>query len=521
MYKEDKSLPDSNRYLFQEFPHPQIILNLPGMDNVLKNTVSDITLESEIVNSYLIIHKIQGKITADEFLNIILKNPVFNSKGLIIAAQKILKISKKSRKVLENIVSLSFRYLYSASFNEYIDEAFQFNFEVDPFLESYIIKGIQNQKLFSEDIEEIKYIGELQIPDNTRIITNLEDLLRIKYQIENYSENEWKRRLDIDGIWENMVNKESYVLCSKVPEPLIFIVNQNPYMQWFEIENVVSSDSYEVPEIIIQNMASQIVKPENQFFFNKNYFEEFPILNCRNPSVNRNLNRHLFQASKDFLDEVKKIDRIIEIHELKIINNENKSDLFHIKNSYITEKNYNQIKINIQNKFLELEANPHYLLSKIESEDLLTELIRRKYDNLYNYWIYRLNYEFYKKSSLKNIGDAIDPGDPYAAIFKDMLLKLNMSDLTKANHEAGVTALLVKINQKIQTMTMEEIFESIPSEDLIKKNLENKGWFIKTKDEQKGYSLFKFLCDRLGVNYFTEKETLLGLINDRFYDPAF
>jgi hypothetical protein len=514
MNTKDKSHPNSNTSFFQSFPYPQVILNLPDMDIVLKNIETD--SPDDIVNSYLVNHNLRSKVSAEDFSENILKNPVFNSQELILGAEKILKVSKATTEVLENIVSLSFRYIHSTPFQEFIENAFQKNIEINPFLETYIIEGLNQYSTLPEYLE---YIGNPILPDKFRLVTNLEDLFRIENQINNYSGEFRNQGIDIETTWDRMRNKELFVFFSEKPEPIIFKISKNAYMQWFEIEEAISTNHGEIDEEITTQMAHHDIQPENQFFFQQNYLHNNPVDDFRFPHPRKN--SHLFQAGQEFLEEIKKTDQTLEVRELKIKDNKGHKGLFQHNNRSVSESLYNKIKMNISNMFVELEADQSYLLSKIDSHGLLNELIRRKSDDLFDFCMASLDKEFLKASSLKKSGNQAKPNDPYEAMFKNMLLKLNMSELTKATHEAGVSAVLVNINKEIQKKTTGELLEAIPEMDLIKSFLENKGCYVKTKEELNGYSLFKFLCDRLGVSYFTDKPALLEMLQDQLNEPAF
>ncbi|WP_010662945.1 hypothetical protein [Marinilabilia salmonicolor] len=500
--------------IFESFPHPQIILDLPNMDIVLKNIETD--SPDDIVNSYLLNHNLRSKVSAEVFSECILKNPVFYSQELILGAEKILKASKPSKEVLENIVSLSFRYIHSIPFQKFIDSAYQKSSEINPFLETYIIEGLNQYSSLPDNLE---YIGNPILDDNYRLVTNLEDLLRIENQINNYSGEFWNQGIDTERTWDRMTDKELFVLFIDTPEPVIFKISKNTYMQWFEIEEAITSNYVEISEELITQMAAQIIKSENQFFFQQNYLHNYPVDDFHFPHPRKY--NHLFQAGQGFLEEIKKTDQTLEVRELKITDNKPREGLFQHNKRPVSESLYNKIKMNISNMFVELETDQSYLLSKIGSRELLNELIRRKSDDFFNYCMASLDKDFLKESSLKKTGDQANPGDHYEAMFKNLLLKLNMSELTKATQEAGVSAVLVNINKEIQTKTTEEILEAIPEMDCIKSFLENKGCYVKTKEELNGYSLFKFLCDRLGVSYFTDKSSLLEMLQDQLNEPAF
>lgn len=500
--------------IFESFPHPQVILNLPDMDIVLKNSETD--SPDDIVNSYLVNHNLRSKVSAEDFSEYIFKNPAFDSQELILGAEKVLKVSKKTEDALENILSLSFRYIHSIPFQEFIESAYQKSSEINPFLETYIIEGLNQYSFLLENLE---YNGNPLLHDNHCLVTNLEDLLRIENQISNYSGEFRNHGIDIEWIWDRMINKELFVFFSEKPEPILFKISKNDYMQWFEIEEAISINHGEIDEEVTTQMAHQVIQPENQFFFQQNYLHDYPVDDFRF-THSRKYN-HLFRAGQEFLEEIKKTDQTLEVRELIITDNKSREGLFQTNNRPVSESLYNKIKMSISNMFVELETDQSYLLSKIGSRELLNELIRRKSDDFFDYCMASLDKEFFKESSLKKSGNQAKPGDPYEAMFKNLLLKLNISDLTMATQEAGVSAVLVNINKEIQTKTTEEILEAIPEMDCIKSFLENKGCYVKTKEELNGYSLFKFLCDKLGVGYFTDKPVLFEMLQDQLDEPAF
>jgi hypothetical protein len=483
------------------------------MEIVLKNNETD--SPDDIVNSYLVNHNLRSKVSAEDFSENILNNPVFDSQELILTAEKILKVSKATTDVLENIVSLSFRYIHSKPFQEFIDNAFQQNDEINPLLETYIIEELNQYSTLPANLE---YIGIPILPNNYRLVTNLEDLLRIENRINNYSGEFLNQRIDIETTWDRMTEKEMFLLFVETPDPVIFKISKNTYMQWFEIEEAISSKHKEISEEITTQLAGQITKSENQFFFHKNYLSDYPVDGF--DSLHPKKNSHLFQAGQDFLKEITKTDHTLEVRELKIMNHKNQEGLFQKKNRPVSESLYNKIKMNIKDMFVELEADHSYLLSKIQSRELLNELIKRKSDTLFDFCMAGLDEEFLKESSLKESDKQSNSPGPYEAMFKNIFFKLNMSELTKATHEAGVSAVLVNINKEIQNKTTGEILEAIPEMDHIKSFLENKGCYVKTQEELNGYSLFKFLCDRLGVSYFTDKSALLELLQDQLDEPA-
>ncbi|MDG5800815.1 hypothetical protein QA597_10630 [Marinilabiliaceae bacterium ANBcel2] len=489
--------------IFESFAYPELIKSLTGMD--ITNQESDIISSEIVVEQYLTLRGLNTKIAPARYAETILNNQAFNSKELILAAEKILVTSEEINETIKHIVSLSYRYIHNQTFKEYIDNAYKHNIEVNPLLTDDFIRELYSCSHLTQHINFIEF-QKLNLLPNSHLVSDIEEFFKIGVKTGTFGY--------FAEDWHSMTIKEFFLIYTEEPEPVIFKICKNSYMQWFVIDDVTGLNNYAIHTDLIFKMARQIMKPENQSFFGENYLQGYPHDDSNISPIEKNITH--FRVGHQLLDKMTNIDSPLEVKHLSIKEHKHQEELFQTNSEQMQDgSHYNQIKLSISKLFVKVEADHQYLLSKIESSQLLNELVRRKSDKLYNYLMDSIEREFLLQQREGTTSRL------YEITFKNALYKLNIGQLTKATQQADVAALLLKINQQIQHKTANEILESIPNIDVLVEYLERKGCYVRKKEQISGYSLFKFLCDRLNIGYVTEKSKLMKMLENSLNESAF
>lgn len=181
----------------------------------------------------------------------VFNNPLFKTESMVIAAIKVIKAAQNIDYAIDDIIALTYRFLFNAQFKTLIERASSYGKQIKV---HWSDKRVREQLELMVKPDEVQYTGELHLPSSARLITTHEELAKESYDMNHC----------IIEYWDDIKSRECFVINVGLPSRITVLIRLCEFMDWYIITEANGEQNSEVYRYDLKELAEIIKKPESQ-----------------------------------------------------------------------------------------------------------------------------------------------------------------------------------------------------------------------------------------------------------------
>lgn len=243
-------------WLYKSLPHYELLL-----DDKLKQSLFEGAFSSPIqLSDYVIKHRRLEGISAKQFFKQVLQHIEINTLERMGIVCKVINCSNNVEQLLDGISYAMHRYLRSALYREFVNLVFDNRRKVN------VQWSDSRIKLYMQDQDrtgKVKYVGELQLPEECTLVTTEKRLWQEGTSMNNC----------LASYWKQIEERDSFIISMKKPERLSVEIRKNEFVELFQISEIDARLDEDRRKEVLSILNDCILSPESQAFFFANAFD--------------------------------------------------------------------------------------------------------------------------------------------------------------------------------------------------------------------------------------------------------